>query len=219
MPRKNLIRSSFRPYHVVNQVNNREWFYLPPTETWEILTDQCYEISMICGARVHAFVMMSNHFHMIVSSPVCDLGVIMKQFSSFVTRTHNRKSGRIGHLFKGRYKWSLIDSPLYYAHALKYVYRNPVKAGLCDQVEEYPFSTLQAVIGKSRVTFPISTVADEQFSRSLVPANQSELIRWLNMPFRNEDSELVRKALRRKEFQFPKKEGCRVIHRLDSALA
>jgi REP element-mobilizing transposase RayT len=218
MPRKNLIRSEFFPYHVVNQVNNREWFRLPPSEMWEILSDNCFEISLICGARIHGFVMMSNHFHMIVSSPVCDLGVIMKQFSSFVTRTYNLKSGRIGHLFKGRYRWSLIDSPLYYAHALKYVYRNPVKAGLCNQVEEYPFSTLHGILGRNRLPFPVNTIASEQFPLNLVPEQTDELLRWLNTPFRNEESEIIRKAFRRKIFQIPRRRNVRKLSPLESEL-
>ena len=126
----------------------------------------------------------------------------MQHFGSFATRSYNRRSGRIGHLFKGRYRWSLIDSALYYAHALKYLYRNPVRAGICCRVEDYPYSTLQGLLGLDRLPFPVSTAVEEQFGYDLVPEGATELVNWLNQPFKNRDDEWIRRALRRKTFEF-----------------
>jgi len=218
MGRQNLIRTPFRPYHVVNQVNNKEWFHLPIGDVWDVLSEQCYEISEIHGARIHGFVLMSNHFHLIVSSPVSDLGIIMQHFSSFATRTYNRKSGRVGHLFRGRYKWSMIDSPLYYAHALKYIYRNPVRAGICQKVETYAYSSLQGVLHRSRLPFPVTTGVKEQFGHDLVPEKTCELVTWLNQSLKNEDNEWIRKALRRKTFEFSKYRTFESVERLENGL-
>lgn len=218
MPRRNLIRNPVYPYHVVNRANNKEWFQLPAPETWKILADECYGVSIVCGARIHAFVMMSNHFHMIVSSPELDLGEIMQHYGSSVTRAYNRKSGRNGHLFGGRYRWSLIDSPIYYAHALKYVYRNPVKAGLCDRVEDYSFSSLHGLCGKSYLPFPVSPLARETRHSGRIPDEMDSLLSWLNTPYRAEDSECIRRALRRKVFTFPVDRKTRIPSHLESGL-
>ena len=203
MPRKLLYRSKVLPYHVVNQVNNREWFHLAQEDAWQLLTRECFGISLLCGAEIHAFVMMSNHFHMLVSTPHLDLGETMRCFGGSVTQSYNRRSGRVGHLFRGRYQWSLIDSPLYYAHATKYIYRNPVRAGIAKTVEEYPYSTLHGLMGHSHLSFPLY-VPPNQLSSSLVPQQSEHLLRWLNTPFKVEDQEAIRKGLRRRIFELPK---------------
>ena len=220
MTQKKLIRSDWLPYHVVNQVNNRDWFPLPSPEVWRIFSNQCYEISTICGARIHAFVLMSNHFHMIVSCPELDLGRVMQHFSGSGTRSVNTKAGRNGHLFRGRYKWSLIRSALYYSHALKYVYRNPVKAGLSLQVEDYPYSSLYGLLGQAHLPFPIFP-APEPFYLALIPKDLTRYLEWLNMSPSEDRSKAIRLALRRREFQFPrslKPKDAAVILPLESGL-
>ncbi len=143
----------------------------------------------------------------------------MKHFGSFATRTYNRKTGRVGHLFRGKYKWSLIDSPLYYAHAVKYVYRNPIKEGLAQKVEEYRFSTLHGILGESALPFPLFTTANEQFSINFIPQRTEELLAWLNTPYKSEDADLVRKALRRKIFQISGGASANTTKRLEFGLA
>src|SRR5690606_20442105 len=102
-----------------------------------------------------AVVLMPNHFHMILTVPMHDLGVVMNRLMTSVSRRANLFSGRTGHLFGGPYFWSLIASFRYYGHALKYVYRNPVKGGLCERVERYPFGSLHGLLGYSHLPFPI----------------------------------------------------------------
>lgn len=201
MPRRTLIRSATHPYHVVNQVNNREWFHLPKTEVWEILNHKCLNITQSCGAQIHALVMMSNHYHMILSCPQSDLGEVMWEFGRSVVRTYNNSSGRKGHLFIGRYKWSLVCTANYYSCALKYVFRNPVRAGICENVEDYPFSSLLDV-SQCGLGFPIASPS-ERLLRDL-PKDPQTFLRWLNTPFQSEDSERIRKGLRRRIFKLPR---------------
>jgi REP element-mobilizing transposase RayT len=203
MPRRPLLRTHIFPYHVVNRVNNKEWFHLPLEQSWKILTDECYAISLIGGVQIHSFVMMSNHYHMMLSTPELGLDEVMQSFGCSITRTHNLKSGRSGHLFSGRYRWSVIQSSLYFAHALKYVYRNPVKAGLCNRVEDYRFSTLYGLTGRSFLPVPVDYPSDASFRR-FIPEDSVEFLEWLNTPYKSEDSENIKKALRRKIFELPR---------------
>jgi putative transposase len=203
MPRKNLIRSAQFPYHVTNRVNNREWFKLPLEQVWDIFARECFALTVISGARIHAFVLMSNHYHLLLSTPERDLGACMMEFGRSVTQSFNLVSGRSGHLFNGRYRWSLIGNPIYYAHALKYVYRNPVKAGIVSGVEEYAYSTLHGALGLSKLPFPIWEPG-EGAGDELLPASLYDSLSWLNRPFRTEHQDAIRKALNRKEFTFPK---------------
>lgn len=213
MPRKYLIRSATLPYHVTARANNREPFHCGLTAAWDEFTHQALEITLLFGARIHAFVMMPNHIHLLVSTPEKDLGEVMQHYMRSATKTLNLKSGRSGHLFGGRYHWTLIDSVIYYAHALKYVYRNPVRARLCRVVQEYEFSTLQGLLGQAALTFPLY-YPDDASRCELISADGSEQLRWLNEPFAKEHESAIQSALKRSTFAPPKNGWKRTIEEL-----
>lgn len=201
MTRKKLIRSPFLPYHVVSRCNNREWFHLPLDVVWRITTSELYRISILYGAQVHAFVLMANHYHLLISTPEADLGVVMKEFNRAITQLFNLFSNRSGHLFGGPYKWTLIEGPTYYANALKYVYRNPVRAQIVGKVEDYPFSTLHGLLGNAPVPVPIFLPRPEIEGFSLIPADQTDALAWFNQPFLKEELEAIERGFRRKVFE------------------
>jgi REP element-mobilizing transposase RayT len=143
---------------------------------------ECLNLALVYEVEFHALVLMPNHFHMLVTVPKHDLGKVMSVFMASVTRTANLLSGRSGHLFGGPYHWSLINSSRYYGHALKYVYRNPVRAKLCSAVEEHPYSTLQGLLGETHLPFRLHfTRAGMELA--LPSAEPSEQLEWLNKPF------------------------------------
>jgi len=94
------------------------------------------------GAEIHTFVLMSNHFHLILSTPKQNLDSVMRWFLAESTRAMLRRSARLNHVYGSRYHWTVLDSAWSLAYVFKYVYRNPVRGGICNQVQEYPFSTL-----------------------------------------------------------------------------
>src|SRR5574338_252694 len=126
MPRKPLIRSQIYPYHVTSRANNREWFFLPQAICWEVFGEKLSIVSERYRAKVLAFVLMSNHFHLLIQTPDGNLDAIMNYLIREVSRTIGARSRRINRIFGGRYKWSLIQDECYIAHVYKYVYRNPV---------------------------------------------------------------------------------------------
>jgi putative transposase len=171
---------------------------------WEVISTELFRIHLLCGVEIHAFVLMANHYHMLLTTPDRDLGVVMSEFGGSVTRTMNRISGRSGHLFGGPYRWSQIRSANYYANALKYVYRNPVRAGIVARVEDYPFSTLDGLLGGSRLPVPLYNPRPECQGISFVPEQIEDLLEWFNEPFRKEIQELLDKGFRRRVFALPR---------------
>lgn len=202
MARKTLIRSKTLPYHVTARANNREPFHCSMDRTWRVLEEHCYEAGLLWGLRVHSLLLMPNHVHMLASTPQEDLGVIMEHVMRSVTKALNRISGRSGRVFGGPYHWTLIDTPIYFAHAFKYVYRNPVRAGICERVEEYRFSTLSGQLGESPLHLPLYYPYGSGHYPG-VPEFDG-MRNWLNRPFRKEHEEAIRKALKRTEFLPPK---------------
>lgn len=199
MPRKNLVRSDRLPYHITARVNNREDFPLSQEKFWNVLAGECLNACWVYEVEFHAILLMPNHFHIILSVPKYDLGKVMNTFMSSITRTTNLMSGRSGRLFGAPYFWSLINSSRYFGHALKYVYRNPVRAKICEKVEDYPYSTLHGLIGSSHLPVPIhlTQVGMEISLPSTDPITQ---LAWLNRPFPTEAEELIRQGLRKRTF-------------------
>ena len=64
----------------------------------------------IFSVRVHAYVLMSNHFHLIVETPKANLSEFMRQFNISYTGYYNRRHRRLGHLYQGRFKAIVVDS-------------------------------------------------------------------------------------------------------------
>ena len=202
MPRALLIRSNEFPYHVTGRCNNREEFHAQPQMVWEVFCEKLLEVSELYSAKTHAFVLMPNHFHLIMTTPREDLGIVMQKFMSSVTRTLNRMTGRSGRVFGGKYHRALIQDLNYFDIATKYLYRNPAKAKLVQKVEWYPYSTLNAVNGTNKLKFNLEPAYD---FNSLIPSHSkwTEYLSWLNEPFKSEFDEKIRKNLRRKTFLLP----------------
>ena len=195
MPRKRFIYTDQFPYHVMARSNNREWFYISKEELWEIFKTELNSLTTHCEARIHAFVLMDNHYHLIVStSPKFDLGKIMCIFQTSISRTVNRVSGRMNHVFGGPYKGCLIQNQTYYTKVFHYVYRNPIEAGLVERVENYSFSTFQEDSGI--ITTPLAAGFQEGFSNA-------KLAEWINQPLENSPRSQITSALRKTIFKLP----------------
>lgn len=196
MPRKSLIRTFQAPYHITNRSNNKERFYLNRDQLWDIFVEVLADLKELFRCNTHAFVLMENHYHLLISTPEANIGEAMKYLHREVARKSNRKAGRINHFFGGRYKWSLIYEETYYWNAMKYIFRNPVTAGICERVEDFPYSSLNSHSPKLEWKMV-------DFFRDQNAPIQLDLS-WLNETFNPEDQILIRAALRRREFQLPR---------------
>jgi putative transposase len=204
MPRKTLIDSRRYAYHINAKANNRETFPGDLDFIWKTLTNELYVQITIHGIRVHAFVLMPNHFHLLVTTPNVPIDQVMKEFLGSSTRIINTKYRRWGRIFGGRYHWSLVDNSLYYAHAFKYVCRNPVKAGLCGQVGDYPFSTFSLAMGLEKLPLPIQSPLHElDILLPSIGESNAILEAWLNQTHKAEENAAIKKALKRKIFELP----------------
>ena len=203
-------RNSKSPFHLTARCINRQWFAIPMQEVWEVMEGQLFFVCHAYGMKVHAFVLMNNHWHMIARAPQANLGQAMGYFMRETSREISRRCGRVNQTYGRPYHKSALESPLYYLHAYKYLYRNPVKAGLARCVEEYEFSTLPGLLGWKRSVIP---VAEDATLFNDVEAT----LKWLNRVPRQSHSEIVRKALKRAKFQMssPRRHG--YWHNLEEA--
>jgi putative transposase len=201
MPRRKLIRSHEFPYHICSRVNNREPYPIPLKEVWDIFNFESYRLNKVYGAEFQSLVVMPNHFHAIVTVPEFDLGKLMSIYLSAITRKILARSKRSGHVLGGPYHRSIITSTRYYGHVFKYIYRNPVKAGICTLVEDYPYSTVYGLVGADRLQVPLC------FTRVGFETNLPHhlyvqpWLDWLNTPFSSEAEKTIQKAMYKKEIR------------------
>ncbi len=206
MPRKPLIRTNVFPYHVTGRGNNREIFPCDSDLAWKIFESCLMGISEVHGVKIHSFVLMPNHFHLLISTPKDDLGKTMQTFMRLVTRRINFKTGRVGRVFGARYHWTLVNDLAYLDSVVKYIYRNPVKSGLVPLVELYRYSTIRMALAQESGNIPLSRVYGLD---SLIPNdNKESYLEWLNTPYASEEDTGIKKAMKRSVF-VPKLEGWR----------
>ena len=93
------------------------------------------------GYQVFGFVLMDNHYHIIIQTLDKKLQEIMHQINSKYSKYFNAKYKRVGHVFQGRYKAILVQDERYLVELLRYVHQNPVEAGICKLVEDYKWSS------------------------------------------------------------------------------
>ena len=99
------------------------------------------------GWSLTAWVLMTNHFHLVLQTPRPNLSRGMHWLNSTYASWFNRRHGRCGHLFQGRFKSILIDGETYLREVTRYVVLNPVRAGLAALPEDYQWSSYRSSVG------------------------------------------------------------------------
>ena len=139
MPRRPRLFAPGLLYHVVARGNHRQ-----PT----FLTDGDYDAYLTrlatyrrrYGVTLYAYCLMPNHVHLLLEMSDAPLSRFMQGLQQSYTQRFNRVHGKVGHLFQGRYKAIVCDRDEYFITLTRYIHLNPVRAGLVDRPEAYPYS-------------------------------------------------------------------------------
>lgn len=100
------------------------------------------------GVAIHAYVLMPDHFHLLATPPVEGaMGRMLQSLGRRYVAHFNRKSGRAGTLWEGRYRATVVDPERYLLAAMRYVETNPVRAGLAVEPMSYPWSSCAHHVG------------------------------------------------------------------------
>ena len=99
------------------------------------------------GWSLTAWVLMTNHFHLVVQTPEANLSKGMQWLNGKYAGWFNRQHKRSGHLFQGRFKSFLIEKETYLREVLRYVVLNPVRAKMAELPEQYKWSSYRATAG------------------------------------------------------------------------
>lgn len=94
--------------------------------------------------EVFAYVLMGNHYHLLLRTLDANLSKSMQWLNTSYTRKFNLRSNRVGHLFQGRYKSLIVENDAYLLQLSCYIHRNPLRAGIADRLADYPWSSYRA---------------------------------------------------------------------------
>jgi putative transposase len=136
------------PHHVILRGNNREVIFSGESDMRRMLS-LLEEHSMVQGVDVHAYVLMGNHLHLLLT-PRRDgaLSLMMQSVGRSYVRAFNQAHGRTGTLWEGRYRSSVIQTERYLLTCMAYIDLNPVRAGMVEAPENYPWSSHAHYIGR-----------------------------------------------------------------------
>ena len=137
-------------YHVASRGNEQKDVFKSQKDREKFL-DYLASATERYGAVLHAYCLMSNHYHLLLETPDGNLAQIMRHINGAYTTYFNIKRKRAGHLFQGRYKAILVEFDEYAMELTRYIHLNPVRAGMVTLPEEYRWSSYPSYIGLSPV--------------------------------------------------------------------
>lgn len=155
MARKARIEYPGAIYHVMSRGNRQESIYLDDKDC-ETFVDTLGEACLKTGWRVHAFVLMGNHYHLLLETPEANLVSGMKWLQGTYTQRFNARHKLWGHLLQGRYKAILVEpgSGGYFSSVAGYIHLNPARAGLFDleqgRLADYRWSSFPLYLRPSK---------------------------------------------------------------------
>jgi len=143
-------------YHVTARGNARDDIYLSDADR-DMFLDTLAHVVDRFGWICHAYCLMSNHFHLMIETPQANLNRGMRQLNGVYTQRFNSEHHRVGHVFQGRFKSIVVDKDAYLLELSRYIVRNPVAAGMVDDVADWPWSSYRATAGEVPVPIFLNT--------------------------------------------------------------
>jgi len=127
-------------YHVLSRGNGRQDIFLTNNDR-RLFLDLIQEFSERFNIEVYAYVLMGNHYHLLLKTPDANLSKGMQWFGTTYTRKFNLTNNQSGHLFQGRFKSIIIENDAYLLRLSFYIHRNPLRAGIVDRLSEFKWSS------------------------------------------------------------------------------
>jgi len=160
MPRRARRIAESGIYHVMMRGVNRDAIFLEEEDGDRFLhaLDQTRKLS---GCRVLAYCLMPNHVHLVLRIADEPIGAVIKRLGVRYAGWFNRKYGRVGHLFQDRFRSEPVEDDAYFVSVIRYVWDNPVEAGLAPSAEKYRWSS-RRFLGRP-------SLVDEAELRRLMP--------------------------------------------------
>ncbi len=146
-------------YHVMNRGNRREAIFIDNQDRirfYKIIGNIESRYNII----IYSFVLMSNHYHLIIETPLGNLSKAIQRLNGDYALYFSRRHRSPGHLFQGRFKAMLVEKETYLLELSRYIHLNPFRAGMVKSPEKYKWSSLYEVLKNSNGKLPFTLYTD-----------------------------------------------------------
>jgi len=144
MPRRPRITLPGVPLHLIQRGNNRQRCFFVDSDYRNYL-DWLEEYAECCGCDIHAYTLMTNHVHLLVTPKTAlASGALMKRLGQRYVQYINRTYRRSGSLWEGRYRSCIVQEEAYMLNCYRYIELNPVRAGIVSNPAKYRWSSYRA---------------------------------------------------------------------------
>lgn len=165
------------PQHVIQRGNNRGVTFVAD-EDYAFYLDCLADAAARNDCAVHAYVLMTNHVHLLVTPQAADgVGRMMQSLGRRYVRYFNRVQQRTGTLWEGRYRATLVEAASYFLACCRYIEMNPVRAGMVATPDDYPWSSWCAHADGAET--PLLTEHPEYRAQGATPAERQTAYRAL----------------------------------------
>lgn len=139
-----------QPHHVILRGNNRQAIFFSDLDREHLLATLA-ESALLYRVALHAYVLMDNHLHLLATPPTADaLSRMMQSLGRRYVGWFNARHQRSGTLWEGRFRAGLIEGERHLLACMRYIELNPVRAGLCAEAAQWPWSSAAHHLGLTR---------------------------------------------------------------------
>ena len=140
------------PQHIIQRGNNRQACFFAEQD-YTVYLDKLKDSAIRHDVAIHAFVLMTNHVHLLMTAPSTDgISQVMQSLGRYYVRYINQTYQRTGTLWEGRFKSTLVDTENYLLTLYRYIELNPVRARMVEHPAAYPWSSYHGNAGDRNIT-------------------------------------------------------------------
>lgn len=175
---RNYIKTSF--FHVITQGINKSYIF-ERAEDIKYYIKIMYQLTLEQKIKIIGYCIMSNHAHMLIETEeINELSKYMQRLNTKYGKYYNKKYNRVGYVFRDRYRAQGIYTEKYLYNCLRYIYNNPVKAEICKNAEDYPYSNYKKIDGELNEDYTFIDIEDNdknigEIIKKFLKGNEMEL--------------------------------------------
>jgi len=180
LPRKARQKSESGIYHIIMRGINRQIIF-NEDEDYHRFLQALNHYKEISGYQIYAYCLMSNHIHLLMKVEYEPLAQIMRRICGKFVYWYNNKYDRAGYLFQDRFKSEPVEDDPYLLTVIRYIHQNPLKAGLVEKIEHYPWSSYNAYVGGD-------SLVDQDFVLKIFDDNREKALKEF-VKFNNQNTD------------------------------
>ena len=136
-------------YHVMKRGRRGESVF-ESKDDYQLFLDILHEAIELFSLRISAYCLMTNHYHLLVQTPDSNLSRCMRHINGVYTQRFNAAHGLDGQLFRDRYKAILVGEDSYLLQLIRYIHKNPLRAGMVKRAELYEWSSHKGFLSRAQ---------------------------------------------------------------------